>query len=209
MRVAQPPATSIGRRLVRAAGFGIGIAVVLALVWIAANWTFLTRIVTYPFDDELSAVAWYEPRERIPGAFTTPLPSVEPAKLGFDPTRLAAAAKHAIERDSSAFLVLRNGEIGCEVYGEGCGADVQTISFSMAKTLVALLLGTAVARGEIGALDAAIASFGGEWRDAPRGAIPLRPSPRCRRWWDSRRHRASGSGRSAVRGPRPGGSPRG
>ncbi len=63
------------------------------------------------------------------------------------------------EAGTIAFLIIKNDSIWYESYHEGYGPDSQTNSFSMAKSLVAALLGKAVFDGYIKDLDQPVADF--------------------------------------------------
>ncbi len=147
---------------------------VTAGLWLWANWTFVHRLATYPWGAEVTNVAWYEPREAVPGDFRSEFASASPASLGFDPEALEESVTLARAYESSAFLVLRRGVIAHEHYGPEWGPDAPTNSFSMAKTLLALLCGAAIGRGEIGSVDDPVEQYVPEWLGQDRGAIRLR-----------------------------------
>ncbi|MDX1752746.1 MAG: serine hydrolase [Salinimicrobium sediminis] len=63
------------------------------------------------------------------------------------------------EAGTIAFLIIKNDSIWYESYHEGYGPDSQTNSFSMAKSVVAALLGKAVFDGYIKDLDQPVADF--------------------------------------------------
>ncbi len=162
------------RRLIRGIGLFALFLLVLAGTWIATHWTFVCRLVSYPYDEPVTQVGWYTPAERIEGAYRATLPTGEPERFGFDSVALEQAAHYAGARNSAAFIVLRRGHIILEKYWRGSGPTTVTASFSMAKTLLALLIGTAVARNEIHSIDDPISRYVTEWRDQKRGAITLR-----------------------------------
>ncbi len=171
MTTAQQP--SILRRLLRLAGIAALLVAAITGVWVAANWTFVSRLVTYPFDATVTTTEWYTPTERIAGAFAEPLPSAPPASLGMDSRALQRAAAWADAHETSAFLVLRRGTIAAEHYWRGCGPDVPTISHSMAKTLIGLLYGAALERGDIRSLDDGIGNYVAEWQGQDRGEVTI------------------------------------
>lgn len=78
----------------------------------------------------------------------TPLPrAAEPATM---PPGFAA---WAAERNLTSIVVLRRGEVVYEDYYLGTGADDLRVSWSVAKSFLGTLVGTAVHRGEIASLD--------------------------------------------------------
>ncbi|MCR9245894.1 MAG: beta-lactamase family protein [bacterium] len=149
------------------------IGLVIAALWWLPDWPFWSRIATFPYDESTMAIEWYEPLEPVPGRFDSPLPTAGAASLGFDPVRLTRAAEWADQKNSSAFLVLRRGQIALERYWRSGSRDRATVSQSLAKTLIALLIGTAIERGEIGSLDDPIGRYVAEWRDTTKGSVTL------------------------------------
>lgn len=75
--------------------------------------------------------------------------------------------------ETRAVLVMSDGEIAAERYSEGYDKDTRFISWSMAKTITAVLIGMLVADGKLSLDDPAPIDF---WQRAgePRGAITLR-----------------------------------
>lgn len=63
------------------------------------------------------------------------------------------------ELETVAFLIIRNDSILYEKYAENYGPDSKTNSFSMAKSVVAALLGKAIEDGYIKNLDQPVADF--------------------------------------------------
>ncbi len=74
--------------------------------------------------------------------------------------------------ETRALLVLRDGELVYERYGAGFGPDTKLISWSMAKTITAVLAGFLVADGQL-SLDAPAPVAAWQRSGDPRGAITL------------------------------------
>ncbi|MCM1530660.1 MAG: beta-lactamase family protein [Bacteroides sp.] len=62
-----------------------------------------------------------------------------------------------------AFLVMRNGRVELEQYWEDYGEKSHSNSFSMAKSIVSLLIGCAIADGCIESVDQPVSDFLPEW----------------------------------------------
>ncbi len=62
-----------------------------------------------------------------------------------------------------AFLVLKNGKIHAEQYWDNYGATSHSNSFSMAKSIVSLLTGCAIADGYIQSVEQPVSDFLPEW----------------------------------------------
>ena len=69
--------------------------------------------------------------------------------------------------NTAAYLVLHKGELIAEHYLNGYNQRSKTNSFSMAKTVTALLLGIAIDEGHIKSLDQSILDFLPEFKDDP------------------------------------------
>ena len=99
-------------------------------------------------------------------------PPVQPTEAGvFDPTRLDPL--FAPGEGTRAVLVLQDGRVVAKRYAPGFSDANRFVSWSMAKTLTAMLVGELVADGRL-RLDAPAPIA--EWRDSgdPRGRITLR-----------------------------------
>ncbi|MBC7608203.1 MAG: serine hydrolase [Polaromonas sp.] len=74
----------------------------------------------------------------------------------------------------TGILVLKNGEIVAEHYRYGRTEDARFLSFSMAKSVTSLLVGVAVANGQITSLDDAAEKYVKALVGSPYGATTLR-----------------------------------
>jgi CubicO group peptidase (beta-lactamase class C family) len=116
-----------------------------------AGCTLVHRANTYPKDAEITTVSWYQPTAPVPGRPSAPL---EAAPDGDVPADAIAAMQAYVEpRRSQALVVLHHGKVAAEWYGPGATASSTSNSQSMAKTLVALVMGTVVAQGAIGSVE--------------------------------------------------------
>ncbi|MBU6153436.1 MAG: beta-lactamase family protein [Bdellovibrionales bacterium] len=76
--------------------------------------------------------------------------------------------------DTTALLMLQEGKIAFEEYGGGGGRDVLSGSFSMAKSVVAMLVGIALQEGRIKSIEEPIAHYLPEWAERDEGRIRIR-----------------------------------
>ncbi|MFG0317653.1 MAG: serine hydrolase domain-containing protein [Planctomycetota bacterium JB042] len=139
----------------------------------AAHRVFLGRLLTFPRDTPILSVDWYEPKEPVPGAFSAPLPSATPSEAGIAPAALERAARWAEEQRSAALLVMRDGRVVFERAFAGHDLERPTTSYSMAKTLLGLLVGVALREGALASLDEPVATFVPEWTDGARRRIRI------------------------------------
>jgi len=99
------------------------------------------------------------------------------ADPGVERESLARAVDALFARDdlgeTRALVVMRNGEIAAERYGEGFDADTPLVGWSMSKTVTAVLIGMLVADGRMRLDDPAPVAIWQRPGD-PRGEITLR-----------------------------------
>ncbi len=116
------------------------------------------------------------PQEPVPGlapARALPIASEDERSISAD--ALAAAAEFAERSDSTSLIVLHDGVIQLESYWREAGPDRPVYSFSMHKSVVALLIGIAIADGYIGSVDDSLAQYLEGWGgEDPRNSITIR-----------------------------------
>lgn len=78
------------------------------------------------------------------------------------------------ETRTAAFIVMQEDRIVYERYSRGFGERSLLNSFSIAKSVMATLVGIAVAEGRIASLDATVADYRPELASTPYGAVTLR-----------------------------------
>jgi formylglycine-generating enzyme required for sulfatase activity/CubicO group peptidase (beta-lactamase class C family) len=86
----------------------------------------------------------------------------------------SAAEAIAEKSGSFALLIWQGGALRHERYWNGATAESRPEPASMAKTVLALAIGQAVADGKLRGLDAPVSTQLHEWRNDPRGRITLR-----------------------------------
>lgn len=120
------------------------------------------------------SLAYYEPRELVPGGDEPPAPHESPASESLDIGALEAAATYAGSHQSRALIVSRHGYLVFERYWQGSRFDTLIDSGSLGRVVAALVTGNAIYGHRIGWPDAPIGMFVSEWRDDPRGSITVR-----------------------------------
>jgi CubicO group peptidase (beta-lactamase class C family) len=100
------------------------------------------------------------------------LPAAPLEGSGLDATRVAAMIDEAEAQQSSAVVLVRDGRIVVERYGDGYdGAPL--VAMSASKSVVSLAVGLLVADGKL-TLDTPVASLLPEWKRKPLAAITVR-----------------------------------
>ena len=137
---------------------------------------------------------WYEPAyrvgswsalDKVPGVLTRGVPraatplalprAAQPPAIRYRYRNIGYTLDDYLERRRiTGLLVLKNGEIVAERYRYGRTDDARFISFSMAKSVTALLVGVALQRGAIASLDEPAQKYARELAGSPYGGTTLR-----------------------------------
>ena len=108
------------------------------------------------------------------GPDTDPWRTADPAASGFDPAQLNRAAQLAETTYADSLIVVRRGNIVFERYWNDRGPDDVQQMYSATKSPFALLVGRAIARGDVTSLDQPIADFVPELAGHRREAVTFR-----------------------------------
>lgn len=127
-------------------------------IWNALRYTYLQGHNTAHIDDARNFT-----QARVAGGAPQPWPAAAPRPLS------EAMAGYLREHRSAAFLVMHKGALVHESYLPPYGPDSRTNIFSMAKTVMTLLAGAAVADGIVPSFDAPLATWVGEYAQHPQG----------------------------------------
>ena len=112
--------------------------------------------------------------ERVAGHFTTELPRRAAAERHLSAASIDAALGWAERMQSLSLLVWQDGALELEKYWQGRGPDDVSETYSMAKSMLGIAVGRAIADGAIGSVDDAAAQYLAEWRGTRKEAITIR-----------------------------------
>ena len=146
-----------------------GILTAIASTTVITNWIFLNRLLTYP-DEPITNTNWYQPLETVPG---NPREISQNTSSSISQDSLNKISDYAAANNSSALLVLHRGELILERYWQGFTADATFNSMSMSKTIVALLIGMAIADEDIKSELEPVANYIPEWNNEERQQISI------------------------------------
>lgn len=132
---------TIFRTILKSSAITVGILLAIAAIAVGFNWTFVRRLFTYP-DNSITNVDWYEPKELVKGK---PI-ELSTANPTFDRNSLEQITAYVQAADSSALLVMHQGNLVWERYWGEFDAASTSNSMSMSKTVLALLVGIASQR---------------------------------------------------------------
>ena len=101
--------------------------------------------------------------------------AAQPAQIKYRYRNIGYTLAEYLDRQrATGVLVLKNGEIVAEHYRYGRTEDARFLSFSMAKSVSSLLVGVAVANGQIASLDDRADKYVQDLAGSPYGASTLR-----------------------------------
>jgi CubicO group peptidase (beta-lactamase class C family) len=131
------------------------------------------RRADFPVSRLVADVDWYEPLEIIKGGNGSPILQRSPKAFTIAPQSLAAAKALAELKDSYALIVWRDGAVELEHYWPGFTAASRFDTASMHKTVLALLVGAAIADGHIRSVDDPLGRYV-TGLPSTKASIPLR-----------------------------------
>lgn len=117
-------------------------------------------------------IEWFQPQEIVKG---TPKPKLPVARQRtIAPEALSAATRYAMERETQALLIWRNGRLEHAAFAPGVAPSERLNSYYMHFPVLSLLYGVAIQDGVIGSVDDPVGKYIAEWANDPRGRITLR-----------------------------------
>ena len=120
----------------------------------------------------VTQVSQFTPAETVKGC---PGPALAAAPQGTLPAATFAAMQDWSNKHGGVGLVvLVNGQLAGEAYADEVTADTRTQSNSMHKSVVAMLMGAALADGIVQSADDPVGKYIPAFKDDPRGTITLR-----------------------------------
>jgi CubicO group peptidase (beta-lactamase class C family) len=158
-------------------GIALLVLITVGLVGYLANKTYMDRYFRMAVSQargQSQQAEWYDPVDKVPGAADTPLPVATAADLTVTPEAIASARTYAKEKDSTGFLVWQGGKLQDASYFQNFNRTRLIASKSMAKMIVGLVIGRAIAEGHIKGLDQPVSDFLTEWKGTDKAAPTIR-----------------------------------
>ncbi|CAN5448425.1 serine hydrolase [soil metagenome] len=137
-------------------------------IWVTGK-TYLYKTIAYNFVD-IDDQDLFSSREIAAGN------GVEwPFDAAYNKTAIPEALNTALEKYKSvAFVVIKNDSLLFEKYWEGYSDSSLSNSFSMAKSIVGVMIGMAIKEGKINSLDQKVGDFIPEYKTGTRAQLTLR-----------------------------------
>jgi CubicO group peptidase (beta-lactamase class C family) len=163
------------RKLMRLLGLTVMLLLAVAVLAIAtlgvADYTALRNLMHGPSVGRVDQTALNQPQEPVPGRAQL-IPQAPQQTIA--PAAIATAEAYAARTDSVALLIYHRGALRYEKYYEGYDRTFRTDSFSGHKTVIALLVGAAIADGYIRSVDEPASTYLPEFAGDARRSIRIR-----------------------------------
>ncbi|MFH0865614.1 MAG: serine hydrolase [Bacteroidota bacterium] len=157
------------RRLIKILLWFAGILVIINLVIIITGNAYLYKTFYYQ-KASIGDYKIFENREVKTGTFL-PIPESK----DYNKTKLNANFRKVLEDFGTvAFLVLKNDSVLYEEYWDGYNADSYSGSFSVAKSIVSLLIGIAIDEGKIDSIDQKVSDYIPEYNEGLNSKLTIR-----------------------------------
>ena len=153
------------------------VLIVIGLVGYLANKTYMERYFRMAVSQargQSQQAEWYDPVDKVPGAADAPLPVASPTERTIAPEALSKASAYAKGKDSYGFIVWQGGKIQEASYFQNFNRTRLIASKSMAKMIVGLVIGRAIAEGHIKSIDQPVSDFLTEWKGTDKAAPTIR-----------------------------------
>ena len=141
----------------------------------AQDFDFWRRFANPPPPGFRQSLEWYSPMALVSGGLHPFLPVADAQDAPtIDPQAISTASDYAFERETQAFYVYHQGKVRYSRFMKGFHGTSAISSHSWVKTLHGILVGFALADGQINSLDDPVERYIDEWRGDARGRITLR-----------------------------------
>ena len=154
---------------------GLGVVLILAIVVLLLNATYLRRSLTFFTQDQVRSVGWFAPTLDVQAAnapapvLTTPGSSLTAPQASFN-----KALDYARTTNTSALLVWHQGELALEHYAQGYGPADPVQTNSVHKSVLGMLIGIAIDEGSIESVDDPVENYLDDWVDQPLGQVRIK-----------------------------------
>ncbi len=153
---------------------GTGLLVLAVAAVFLSDRIFWARFFSIQDQTALSYPGWISPTATVKGAFEAALPSADPDDRTISESAVQELVTYAEELRSFSLIVYHRGAIQFETYWEDLGPDDVTETYSMAKSVLGIMTGFAVADGAITSIDDKVVKYVPEWAGTDKQNMTLR-----------------------------------
>ncbi|MDE0799393.1 MAG: serine hydrolase [Rhodospirillaceae bacterium] len=156
----------------RARGLAAFVAVACAAIML--DWMFWMRFLSIGEQTPVSYPSWIAPTETVRGNFVDALPTAEPQDRVLSDQAITDLVTYAEQLGSFSLLVHHKGAVQFETYWRNFGPDDVTETYSMAKSVLGIMVGFALEDGAIGSIDDLVTAYVPEWSGTDREPMTVR-----------------------------------
>lgn len=146
----------------------------VVVVTVALDWTFWSRFLTIGTQTPISYPGWIAPTARVAGDFKEEIPSVTPTERTLSDEAIGELVSYAEQLDSFSLIVHQAGAVQFETYWRDFGPDDVTETYSMAKSVLGIMVGFALEDGSISSVDDLVVKYIPEWAGTERDSMTIR-----------------------------------
>ena len=154
--------------------FFLGVFLIIVVVFIASDWSYYKRLLTFDREKMMTNVEWYQPSVQISAGNPPELLLADSQNTSISSKALDSIISFAEETDSMSLLIWHRGFLQLEWYGEGYDRTSYMESASMHKSVLALLFGIAIDEGFISSVDEYASKYLNEWQGDDRSKITIK-----------------------------------
>jgi CubicO group peptidase (beta-lactamase class C family) len=159
------------RIILKGLGWLFLVLVVVLALFAAFNWT-MTRNMLMGRSKSNAETAQLYAQQPVKACALRALPRA--ASPSLSPDALAKMQAFSDQHKGLGLLVMQDGKLIYEHYAKGIGSETRTQTFSMNKSVTALMVGVALGDGTLQSIDAPLGDALPEWQGDGRKAITLR-----------------------------------
>lgn len=152
----------------------IATVVITIVAAVAVDWTFWSRFMTIRDQTAISLPAWISPTAIVEGDFREELVSVDPVDRVLSRGAIAELVDYAEQVESFSLIVHHDQGIQFETYWREFSRDDVTETYSMAKSVLGLMVGFAVEDGFIESIDDPVTAYVVEWEGTDKERMTIR-----------------------------------
>jgi len=162
------------KKIMKITGLFFAVLIVLTSAYMSTNWPFWSNVLTLTanFSNSMTDESLYEPKATVIGDFKGAIPVAATSKLSADTVNILDS--FVADNESAALIVYQGGAIQYEHYGAGYGAALRTESASMAKSVLAMMVGAAIDDGYVESVDDPIGKYYKDWAGTPKGDVSIK-----------------------------------
>ncbi|GAA6184736.1 serine hydrolase [Aliiglaciecola sp. NS0011-25] len=160
-------------KLLKILAYGCLVLLLLTIGFVTVNYTYISRLSSLEGVDFVHDTEWFDPVVTLKPVDNKKRFTISKEAVVEQNQQFAESLQYAEQIGSSAFLVWHNGKLVAQKYWKGETPDSYMQTFSIQKSIVALLIGIAIDRGDIQSVQDPVSKYIGQWIEMPYGEITI------------------------------------